>query len=151
MNDTEQVPGASEQWTPHFPHARIDSLLAQLRAARGGSAADVQELLVLIAEEGERVRRTVYRLAAARLEEAEREADRIVRDAARTAHELRTLGTDALEARLDECERLTRAVRELVRITAAAADQADHAGSGDSTPLPPRPPLGLVQDPTPPA
>lgn len=138
MNDTDQVPGASPGWSPHFPHARIDTLLAQLREAETSSLVEARDLLVLVAEEAERLRHTVAHLASVRLSEAEEEADRILTEAVRTARELRSLGRAALETRLAESEQLTTAIRDLIRVLGSEPPPSSSPGG---------PGLGLVDEP----
>lgn len=111
--------GGAEQdglWPPHFPHADIDELLAQLSERDQGDPERARELLALIAQEAQRLRSTVVRLSAARLSAAEREAAAIVADAQATARALRAAALEVLDARLDEAERLTTSVRDALSI-----------------------------------
>lgn len=125
MTRTGPSVGTSSGWSPHFPHAHIDALLAQLREADGCDRPTARTVLLLVAEEAERLRRTVAELASNRLAEAEAEAEALIADAVRTAQELRAAGRAALEARLAECEQLSVATRDLLRQEAAA--EADPA------------------------
>lgn len=122
MSPTEPTAGTSPAWSPHFPHAHIDALLAQLREAEGCDLPAARAVLLRVAEEAERLRRTVAELASRRLAEAEAEAEALIGDAARTAQELRAAGRAALDARLAECEQLSMATRDLLRQEAEEAD-----------------------------
>lgn len=115
-----QEPAASEArethigaWPDRFPHEEIDELIGRLSDA--GAHATVEEtgrLLQLITREAERLRRAVVRLSVARLSAAEQEAHDILDDAKAWADEVRARALQALDDRLDEADRLTRAMRQ---------------------------------------
>jgi hypothetical protein len=107
---------ADDPWPPHFPHADIDALLTRLERATGADPAEARDLLALVAQEAQRLRTTVVRLSAARLSAAEREASTIVADAQASAATLRSAALEALDARLNEAERLTAAAREALGV-----------------------------------
>jgi hypothetical protein len=114
------VASDADPWPPSFPHADIDALLERLGQAPGidaaGDSGEACDLLALVAQEAQRLRGTVVRLAAARLSAAEREAHAIISDAQASAAALRAAALEALEARLDEAERLTTAARDALGI-----------------------------------
>jgi hypothetical protein len=110
------VPNGDDPWPPHFPHADIDALLDRLERAEDVDPDSARDLLALVAQEAQRLRSTVVRLSAARLSAAEREAATIIADAQTSARALRAAALDLLDARLDEAERLTTAVREALSI-----------------------------------
>jgi hypothetical protein len=109
------VDSDADPWPPNFPHADIDALLERLEHA-ADAAPEARDLLALVAQEAQRLRGTVVRLSAARLSAAEREAHAIVSDAQASAAALRSAALEALDARLDEAERLTAAAREALGV-----------------------------------
>jgi hypothetical protein len=117
------VDSDADPWPPNFPHADIDALLERLEHA-AADPAEARDLLALVAQEAQRLRGTVVRLSAARLSAAEREAHAIVSDAQASAAALRSAALEALDARLDEAERLTAAARDALGIERRRAGHA---------------------------
>lgn len=102
------------------------------------------ELLGLVAKEAQRLRATVVQLSAAKLSEADREARTIVQDAILQADTMRALGLTALNARLDEADRLMAGMRQAFATELRAARVA---AAAKGTRRPRANPLRIAEDP----
>ena len=120
-------------WPTFAPHREIDALISRLEDAITHDPAEVARLLRLVTKEVQRLRSISMRLTTEKLARADREASGILNEALGQADSMRAAGLAAMNARLDEADRLMATVRSAFRVELRATEFADFAANVERT------------------